>query len=99
MKHVNRHTPRTLVALLAITASAVLAGCADEPVEEQTFVSLEHAAQWIVDHECDSYGAQQGEYGISMEGRPIQMIFACDNGLKFDVGQLTSGDFRAKPLP
>lgn len=99
MRIQNRRLPRVSATIvLAVAASAFLAGCTEESLEEQSFVSLDHAGQWIVDHKCDSVGARQGHFGVSMDGLPMQMTFACDNGAKFDVHQLTDGTFRAKPL-
>lgn len=96
----RRRIPVRASAMLLLTVSAapLLVGCENPSVDEQSFISLEHAAQWIVDHECDDLGARQGEFGISMSGQPIQMTFKCDNGATFDIAQYADGSFKAKAI-
>ncbi len=89
-------------ARLAITVSLLIAvtlsGCgAKGKLEDQKFVSVQEAAQWIVDNECDHSGAQQGYPGYDMESGGIGHIdYMCDNGSTYSIDHYKDGFFRAK---
>lgn len=92
-----RTRSRALAAVAGLAMVVVaLTGCGEESAEDQTFVQPRQVMQWIVDHECDSSGAQKGHpaYGGEGMGQIAQVTFVCDNGRTFDIRLLTDGTYK-----
>jgi predicted small lipoprotein YifL len=84
--------------VVSLLVAATLSGCgAKGKLEDQKFVSVQEAAQWIVNNECDHSGAQQGYPGYDMESGGIGHIdFMCDNGSTYSIDHYKDGFFRGK---
>lgn len=91
-----KRASRTIVVSLLVAVT--LSGCAAKgKLEDQKFVSVQVAAQWIVDNECEQNGAQQGYPGYDMDTGGIGHIdFMCDNGKTYSIDHYKDGFFRAK---
>jgi hypothetical protein len=87
---------RAASALVLAFSAIALAACESEAsADDQTFVEVDQVAQWIVDHECDSRGAQEGfpGYGGEGMGQIAQVTFVCDNGRTFDIRLQDDGTY------